>query len=166
MAAAIISAARLRELLDYDAETGVFRWRETRCGRAMAGAVAGRAEAGGYWTIHVDGRRYKAHRLAWLHQTGEWPPDEVDHINTVKADNRWINLRSVPRARNIENQRQAHSNNDTGYLGVTLHHKNRKYQARIQVDGRSRSLGYFDSPEEAHAAYVEAKRLLHAGCTI
>lgn len=166
MAAADLSAARLRELLHYDPETGVFRWNQTRCGRAMAGAVAGRLNAGGYWKINVERRNHAAHRLAFLYMIGEWPSGEVDHINGAKCDNRWLNLRDVARVVNMQNQREAHSNSKTGMLGVTFHPKNGKFQARIQVDKKPKSLGYFAKAEDASAAYRDAKRRLHAGCTL
>jgi len=165
MAAADLTAARLRELLHYASDTGVFTWRVFRCGRAMPGAVAGR-KSGQYWCINIDGQTFKASRLAWLYVTGEMPENVVDHWDTDKLNNRWSNLRDIPQSHNIQNQRRAQADNILGVLGVTHHAKNNKFQARITVGGRTRSLGYFASAVEAHAAYLEAKRTLHAGCTI
>lgn len=98
--------ARLKELLDYVPETGEFRWRVGRTGYAQAGSLAGRLDGSGYRQISVDGRRYGAHRLAWLYSNGEWPNDEIDHINGNRDDNRISNLRSVDRATNMRNKRR------------------------------------------------------------
>lgn len=165
MATHSLTAARLRELLHYDPETGVFTWRVFRCGRAMPGAVAGR-KSGGYWCINIDGKTFKASRLAWLYVTGEYPTNVVDHRDTDRLNNRWANLRDIPQPHNLQNQRQAQSDNILGVLGVTRHAKNNKFQARITLNSKTRSLGYFHTAELAHAAYLEAKRRLHAGCTI
>lgn len=167
MAKADLTAARLRELLHYDQETGAFHWRVFRSGRALPGQRAANVtRSSGYTYIFVDGYLYAAHRLAWLYVTGNWPAKYIDHADGTKSNNAFSNLREADHRKNMENQRKAHSNSKTGLLGVTLHHKNRKYQARIQVDGRPRSLGYYATAELAHAAYVEAKRRLHAGCTL
>jgi len=165
MAAAILTQDRLRELLHYDPDTGVFTWRVFRCGRAMPGAVAGRV-SGAYWCINIDGATFKASRLAWLYMTGSMPENIVDHRDTDKLNNRWKNLRDIPQARNLQNQRKAQADNLLGVLGVTHHPKNNKFQARITLDKKTRSLGYFKTAEEAHAAYIEAKRRLHEACTI
>ncbi len=167
MAKADLTAARLREVLSYNPQTGAFFWRVFRSGRAIPGQQAAREpRRSGYATVFVDGYLYAAHRLAWLYVTGEWPKGYIDHADGSKSNNVFSNLREATHRQNMENQRNAHRNNKTGLLGVTLHPKNRKYQARIQVDGRPQSLGYFQTPEEAHAAYLEAKRRLHDGCTI
>ena len=166
MGAADLTAARLRELLHYDPETGVFTWRVTRCGRAMAGARAGR-KSGNYWSINIERKTHKAARLAWLYVTGSWPVGVVDHRDTDKMNNRWLNLRDIPQPVNLQNQRRAHANNrSAGLLGVSKYQINGKFQARIQVDGKSRSLGYFKTADEAHAAYLKAKRELHVGNTL
>lgn len=99
----ILTAERLRELLTYDPETGEFRWRYTRGCRAR-GQIAGTVTCLGYLTIAIDGRKYKAHRLAWLHVHGEWPYPEIDHINRIKLDNRLVNLRRATRAENNANR--------------------------------------------------------------
>lgn len=159
-----LNSTRLRELLYYDASTGVFTRRVTTSPKAQAGTVAGGLDGKRHWVIRVDSRRYQAHRLAWLYVYGKWPDGDVDHINGDGADNRIANLRDVSHATNMQNQRQARRTNTSRYLGVTK--KRNKWQAYITAAGKPQYLGVFDTPEEAHAAYVEAKRQQHAGCTI
>jgi hypothetical protein len=162
-----LTAARLRELLSYDPETGAFVRLKTLCGRAIAGQRAGRiGHMHGYAVIFIDGYLYAAHRLAWLYMTGRWPEGVIDHRDGKKANNAYANLRDVTFSVNLQNQRKARVDNALGLLGVTRHSKNNKFQARITLDKKTHSLGYFKTAEEAHAAYVEAKRRLHAGCTI
>jgi hypothetical protein len=171
MATANLTAARLRDLLHYDPETGAFTWRFSRKGRpGKAGAVAGTVDKRfGYRYIGLDGQRHGTQRLAWLYMTGEWPSAEVDHIDGDRTNDQWNNLRDVPLRMNRENIRKARSDNtSTGFLGVRINRKNgdARYQARITVKGKEMHLGRFDTPEEAHEAYLAAKRALHAGCTI
>lgn len=90
MAAAILTHARLRELLDYNAETGVFTWRVSRQGHCKAGSAAGARRHDGYIRICVDQRRVWGHRLAWFYVHGEWPSQQIDHINGNPSDNRTV----------------------------------------------------------------------------
>lgn len=155
---------RLRELLDYDAETGVFTWRESR-GGSQSGGAAGFMNPKGYVRICISGKRYAAHRLAWLYVNGEWPSGEVDHLNGVRNDNRIANLRDATTSINQQNQRQARTNNrSSGLLGVTR--KRSKWQAQIETNGRNVFLGCYSTKEDAHLAYLKAKRERHDGCTI
>lgn len=163
MAAGHITAARLRELLTYDPETGAFTNRVKRSRKVVPGEPAGGLRCG-YVAIRLDGRLYQAHRLAWLYMTGAWPAADVDHINGDRADNRWVNLRDVPHQANMQNQRRPRSDNKTGFLGV--HRIGDRFGAQIKGPRGWLGLGYFATPEEAHAAYLKAKRELHEGCTI
>lgn len=158
-----LTASRLRELLHYETDTGVFT-RLVKSGTAKVGDVAGGLDDKGYWRIRVDGKRYLAHRLAWLYMTGEWPTGEVDHERGETGDNRWKRLRDGSRSFNQQNQRRAPAGSATGQIGASPHRG--KFQAQIRVDQKNRYLGVFDTPEAAHAAYVAAKRQLHAGCTL
>ncbi len=160
----LVTADRLRHLLAYDAETGLFTRRISVVGRnGRAGAIAGTPHKG-YVQIQIDRRPYKAHRLAWLYMTGEWPAAEVDHRNTVKSDNRWDNLREADRTLNAENQRRAHRDSQSSVLGVTKNHK--RWMANITINGRQQYLGTFDTPQIAGEAYLAAKRQHHVGCTL
>lgn len=165
MADANLTAERLRQVLDYDPEAGKFTWK-IQSGNARPGGRAGCLRAYGYWGMKIDKRPHLAHRLAILWMTGDWPTEDVDHINGDRTDNRWKNLREVSRKVNLQNQRRARSDNAKGVLGVYQIKETGKWRARIQVDGRSVHIGCFDTSEEAHDAYVLKKRELHPGCTL
>ena len=160
----LLTPERLRELLHYDPETGLFTWRQRRGSRAPQGGVAGSHDALGYIQIGVDGVGHHAQRLAWLYQKGVWPEFTVDHVNGVPDDNRFSNLRDVSHQSNIQNQRRAPRSNTSGFLGVSA--SGNRWRAAIVVNLRQIHLGCFATPEAAHAAYVEAKRRLHEGCTL
>ena len=98
-----LTRERLRELLEYDPVSGVFIWTVGRRGTAKKGTIAGRVNSKGYREISIDGRRYKAHRLAWLHEHGYWPKHQIDHINRGRDDNRILNLRDVVQSVNLAN---------------------------------------------------------------
>lgn len=155
-----ITYERLREMMSYDPETGVFTRLETD--DAMP---AGTTHATGYIDIRVDGFKYRAHRLAWLYMTGSFPSGVIDHLDGVKTNNRWSNLRDVTQFVNMQNQRLPRAGSKSGWLGVTAA-RGGKWLASIKVHGRRIYLGTFREPEEAHAAYLAAKRERHAGCTI
>lgn len=164
MADADLTAARLRELLDYNPETGLFTWAISRRG-CRKGDPTGKPHRNGYIMIGVMYRHRLAHRLAWLHTYGDWPTGEIDHINGIRSDNRIANLRDVSTAVNRQNLRAARSDNHhTGLLGVYKNHG--QWSARVQVNGTQHYLGSFSTPEEAHSAYLAAKRKMHPGCTI
>jgi hypothetical protein len=150
---------RLRELLLYDAETGIFT-RRIKTGRVLVGDVAGSLHQKGYREIKVDYKHYFAHRLAWFYVHGVWPKDQIDHINGVKDDNRICNLREATNAENNQNQRKASRNSRSGLLGVCTSN-NRKPRAMIRFNGKRLYIGTFDTPELAHAAYLVAKEKLH-----
>ena len=152
-----LTAARLRELLDYSPETGKFRWRTTgkgRC-RVKGGDQPGYIGNHGYRSIGVLGREYLAHRLAWLYVHGEWPSKFPDHINLDKLDNRIANLRAASKSQNSAN-RGAPKSNTSGFKGVWWSKVGNKWTAAITVGGKAQHLGYFATPEAGHAAYCMA----------
>lgn len=160
-----IPAERLREVLEYDPAVGVFTWKVKTGRRAIVGGVAGHlSKVTGYRVIGVDGRYVLAHRAAFLYVTGSMPLGVVDHLNGDKADNRWCNLRDTSVSVNRQNVRNAPSNSKSGLLGAQR--KRGKWDAVIMAGGRRHWIGSFDKPEDAHAAYLHAKRHLHEGCTI
>lgn len=159
-----LTAEVLRTVLHYAPDTGVFTWLVIPTSRIPAGAVAGSLGSTGHYIIALHNKQWKAHRLAWLYMTGSWPVNEIDHINGNRADNRFINLRDVTRKENTQNQRRAARSSKSGLLGATPY-KN-VWRAAIGADGVWKHLGFYSTPEEAHAAYLEAKRKLHSTCTI
>jgi hypothetical protein len=144
----MITAERLRKLLHYDPETGVFTWRMQR-GPAAAGAVAGSPHRDGYVCIGIDGRWYLAHRLAWLYMSGEWPENQIDHHDGKRSNNRIANLRPATHAQNQMNSR---AYGQSGRKGVSWNRG--RWQARIRVNRVLIHLGRFDDKEEAAAAYA------------
>lgn len=159
MAKPELTAERLRELLHYEPETGIFTWLVSNGKRAKVGAIAGTTTSDGYVAIGIGRAQYQAHRLAWLYMTGEWPPHMIDHENTIRTANWWKNLRLATNAQNMQNLRKALPNNKCGMLGVSQ--RNTTFSAQIKVGGKKHYLGSFDTPELAHAAYLEAKARMH-----
>ena len=150
-----LRAERLRELLDYAPETGLFYWRVSR-GSAGAGTQVGKGRSGGYVVIRIDGLVHYAHRLAWLYVYGEHPTREIDHKNQNPADNSIGNLRQSSHAENMRNVSRCGA---SGFKGVTRHCS--KWRAVIHVNGKKINLGVYSTPREAAEAYDEAARLHH-----
>lgn len=162
-----LTAARARELLEYDPATGVLRRRVSLSRSTKVGDLAGSVNKyGGYVAVFVDGARYQAHRVAWLIVHGEWPACQIDHINGLRGDNRLCNLRVVTNRVNQQNKRRPRAGNTSGLLGVSWMTKANKWRAQIAIDGRVVYLGLFVDKHEAHAEYLKAKRQIHAGCSI
>lgn len=159
-----LSQERLKELLSYDQSTGLFTWLSRTSNRVSVGDIAGSAGKLGYVYIRLDGVRYLAHRLAWFYVTGEWPSNNVDHIDGNPSNNRLGNLRNVTQSGNLQNQRRAHSGSTSGVLGVYPSRK--RFTASIKAEGKKKHLGQFDTKEQAHAAYVNAKRVFHEAGTL
>lgn len=153
----MLTQARLKELLDYNPETGVFTWRVSRHHRVRAGARAG-SLSHNYNYVRIDGRLYKSSRLAWLYVTGNWPAKEIDHKNRVSHDDRWINLREATRAQNVHN-RGLSRDNTSGAKGVIR--VGGRWRARLYTGCVHLHLGYFASREDAAAAYRDAALRLH-----
>ena len=153
-----LTAERLRELLLYDPETGVFTWRKLTGKKGFVGKIAGcRAEVDGRVLIGIDGGRYRAHRLAWLYMTGEWPA-EVDHIDGNPSNNRWRNLRLANRRDQSANTKRR-SDNSSGLKGVVWHPQTRKWRVQIKCTGFKKHVGLYSTKEEAAQAYMEAARV-------
>lgn len=151
-----LTAKRLKELLNYNPENGIFTWAISRR-KCRKDSVAGCVMQNGYVVIRVDDRLYLAHRLAWLHTHGRWPVEQLDHIDRNRANNALHNLREVTNAENAQNQRPR--KNKSGFSGVRR--ENSKWLAEIKINYKPVRIGLFETPEEAHTAYLEAKRKLH-----
>jgi hypothetical protein len=166
-----LAIERLKELLTYHPETGIFTWNRTlRGGGARLGQAAGHVSRFGYIVICIDGKKYYAHRLAIFYMTGAEPMHAVDHMDGNRSNNRIENLRDVTLQVNQQNRRRA-CNRSTGrssqFLGVSWKKEHRKWGAHIAgPDGRQKFLGYFDTELAAHESYVKAKRELHEGNTL
>ena len=157
-----LTAERVRSLLDYNPETGVFTWKRRNVpwwDARYALNQAGRVRRDRYCTMAIDRRDYLAHRLAWLWMTGAWPPGSLDHADGDPSNNRWGNLRVATIAQNGQNAR-LHVDSRTSLKGahVTTGDHTLPYRARIKINRREVHLGFFATPEEAHAAYVAAAR--------
>lgn len=144
----MITAARLRELLDYDPATGIFRWRARKGGMAAEGSVAGSINNRGYRNITIDYRIYAAHRLAWLFMRGTWPKKNIDHRNGNSADDSWANLREATQGDNRANSKGF---NILGTKGVYAEPSG-KFRARIYRQGKLRHIGSFCTLAEAAEA--------------
>src|SRR5688572_7616140 len=108
----------LRKDLDYDTDTGIFRWKRCVARRIKPGDVAGYRDSDGYVNLKWHGRQYRLHRLAWFYTYGRWPEGEIDHVNMLRDDNRLCNLREATQSQNAGNRR-AYANNTSGYKGVS-----------------------------------------------
>ena len=162
-----VSIEELREVFVYDEVCGglLRRWKSGKLSRPLS-HQNGILKSTKYHTVTVRCNTYMLHVVTWAVVHGEWPSDEVDHIDGNKTNNRITNLRVVTHELNTQNRRAPSSTNKaSGLQGVCSHYTGR-WQARLSYKGRNLHLGTFDTPEAAHAAYLETKRRLHPGCTI
>lgn len=151
-----LALERLKYVLDYDRESGFFRWKITKVGRmgkiiALPGEMAGHKDRSGYWSIIIDGRSYLAHRLAWFWVKGVWPMVVIDHADGDRLNNCWANLRSANFSQNAANSKRSKTNK-SGFKGV--HQAGGKWRFTI-------SSGDFATPEEAHEGYMRVATFLH-----
>lgn len=153
MAAADLTAARLRELLHYDPETGLFTWLTG----PRAWRPAGCRQAIGYIVIRLDRTLYYGHRLAWLHTFGTWPLHTLDHIDGIKANNRIANLRDVPHAVNSCNHHKGQGR--AKLLGAAWNCRTKNWRGVITRNDKQIHLGTFPDPEGAHQAYLAARKV-------
>ncbi|MDU5780720.1 MAG: HNH endonuclease signature motif containing protein [Pantoea sp.] len=149
----------LSDYLDYDANTGIFKWKKS-AGKRSAGSIAGSLMHIGYIRICVLKQPYMAHRLAWIFHYGELPSSSIDHINGDRSDNRISNLRLANYQENAWNTTQ-YSNNRCGLKGVHFNSRDKRYIAQITAGGERICLGSFKDKFEAHEAYLKASSRLH-----
>lgn len=169
----LVSFERVHQLFSYEAETGILRWRtrtpdmfengirspEQRCG--MWNSKFAESEAGNFtgWNIQIElpeGFTVLAHRVIWLMVHGVWPKDQIDHINGNPADNRFANLREATQSQNQQNRLDK-----SPHVGATWNRQMKKWKVRISVGGKQKWIGYFDTAEEGHQAYLDAKKEFH-----
>jgi HNH endonuclease/AP2 domain len=153
-----LTQEELKKLLEYEPESGNFIRRISRH-KHKAGEIAGTLHPFGYTHIKIDGRSYKAHRLAWFYIHGVWPNGEIDHIDRNRSNNALKNLRVVNRKGNVENTGPT-IRSKTGIKGASWKAKIKKYQAQITHNGQKIYLGIFDTAIEAGVAYENAAQRL------
>ena len=154
----MLTQARLKELLDYNSETGEFFWRKTLKGHVRANKRAGHLSGDGYWIIGIDGKQYRAHRLAWLYMHGCFPKKELDHKNRNRSNGCIGELREANRGQNRANSK-LQKNNRSGFKGV--YKDGNSWKAEVKSNGTKIYLGMFKTPEAAHAAYCRVAEKLH-----
>ena len=155
-----LTQERLREVISYDPETGEM-YRKKCFFKKMANKPAGNVGSRGYLQLSVEGNTYPLHRIAWMYMYGKLPDGQIDHIDGNRQNNKISNLRDITQSENLQNLRSAKRSNKVGMLGVSFHAPMGKWKARIKTNGVQTHLGYFNSPEEAHKAYLAAKRDVH-----
>lgn len=154
----MLTQERLQELVRYDPETGEFT-RINAYHKSKIGKVSQSTNNKGHMQMAVGGRTHLLHRLAWLYVYGKWPVNQIDHIDGDKKNNRISNLREATNYQNSQNRTRANKNSKSGYLGV--YPRNGRWAASIKVNGRSKVVGWFDDPLEAHKAYLTEKAVIH-----
>lgn len=155
-----LTQARLKELLSYNPDTGVFTYAAPRR-RIVVGAVAGGVAFDGYRVLQLDGKKYRCARLAVLYMTGAWPVGEVDHIDCDKLNDRWANLRDVPHQDNAQNKQRRNAKSSTGVRGV---YKNGSgYMAQARINGAQVYLGTYRTIDEAKAVADSARKANYSG---
>ena len=171
-----LTAEYVRSILDYNPETGEFRWKSRTPEMFAPGNTSAEANcrawnnknawkliyhsSGGYNIICIGKKYYKAHRLAWLYMTGEWPEDEIDHRDTDRGNNRWENLREATSSENKCNRRKK-SDNTSGVKGVSFHRQSGKWRVRVQKDGLIKVAVLVSSREEAAVIYECMSMRIH-----
>lgn len=153
----MITTERLKHLLEYDPDTGIFRWIKSNSNRACAGSIAGpKPHKSGYCYIHIDGKSYASHRLVFLYMIGRFPIYDVDHKNRDRSDNRWINLREATRQQNMRNR--IGKPNSKSSIKAVHQLPGGTWQARIVINRKTINLGCFECVEMAKIAYAEAAK--------
>lgn len=156
----MLTLERAKELLQYDAITGILTWRKSVNSRSIPGAVAGSQSNRGYHRIKIDGERYQAHRVAWLLYHGAWPTAQIDHVDNNRSNNAIANLRDCSGSQNQHNQPVRRANR-SGIKGVSWCTTKEKWHVQARTSGAIHQGGYFSSLEDAGRAATELRNRLH-----
>lgn len=151
----MIDISYIRSLFKYDPASGILFW-DVKRPKVVLGAEAGSTSSTGYKRVTVDGRSYKVHRIIWAIQTGEWPSSDIDHIDGVRDNNKWSNLRLASKSQNGMNRKRTNSNT-SGVKGVYWHSRASKWAAQVKLNRKVYYIGLFDSIDVAKE-HVEKKR--------
>lgn len=142
----------LKTILYYNPKTGEFTRLVSTSNYVAVGDIAGSATLGGYVEMSVKNKSYLAHRLVFLYMTGSWPKNDVDHMNQIKNDNRWCNLRECTVSQNLANSKIP-KNNTSGFKGVTWYKRDKKWKAQIMFRGKHINIGRYKEKNAAAMAY-------------
>ena len=152
----MLTQDRLKELFTYSKESGVFT-RLVSLGNTRTGSIAGHKNADGYLDIVIDKKTYKAHRLAWLYELGRFPFDEIDHIDRIRNNNIFCNLREATRKENLRNN-GIRAINTSGFTGIHWRQDTNQWRARINHGGKRVNLGSFDRLSDAVLERLKAEQ--------
>jgi hypothetical protein len=153
-----VTQQRLKELVTYNPQSGQLFWRLNRRGQKPAGTEAGTLAQDGYIKIRIDGLSYQAHRLIWLYAYGEWPKEEIDHIDLVKSNNALLNLREASHTQNMQN---VASRKKEGKKGAHFDKRRNHWYSSIRIQGKQKRIGTFPTERLAHKAYMAASKKYH-----
>ena len=150
--AKMITQLELKEILDYNPETGVFTWKINKAYHIKIGSIAGSLKPTGYIQITINKKQYLAHRLAWLYVYGEWPKNQIDHVHGTEKGNSINNLRKVTHKQNQQNKKCHRAGK---LLGCSYVKSTKKWKSYIRFNGKQRHLGYFETELEAHNRHLQ-----------
>lgn len=160
-----VTQAELKSLVNYNPDTGHFTWKFDRNWRAKAGDIAGHVNAiTGYVELVINKKLYLCHRLAFLFMTGKWPKKETDHINNIRSDNRWCNLREAEISENRCNTRIS-KNNSSGFKGVYFDARQSTWYGQVRKNGKCHSTNGHSTADEANEAVKIIRQTLHGEFT-
>jgi len=149
----LITQDVIKNILEYNQYSGKFIWKNCAGRRKRNGDTAGFKDSQGYVKIKIFGKSHFAHRVAFIYMTGRSPVEEIDHVNLVKDDNKWSNLREATRLQNSMNKWKR-KHNRSGFKGVSFHKRCKKWVAQIQKNKKCYHLGYYKTPQEAYSIYI------------
>ena len=160
-----LSPDEIRRLFDLNAETGEVRWTAASSQGRNTNKVAGSTAGNGYRAVKIGGTSYLMHRIVWALAYGEWPASPIDHIDGNRANNSVCNLRLVTPSQNMQNLAVTGRASASGLVGAIYvpgtSRRRERWESKIKVNGISKYLGSFKTPEEAQSAYLRAKAELH-----